>query len=127
MRALKQRPQARQVHLNPRRILLLFTGTTDTTSLCLVRFQIISQHTQRISSHTHPPFTAHSEVFTLRITLDVPTPLGMIFQNDVGCPGTGIKGGCRMNPERQDHTRMPPDRAAEQSVVKYDLSTSESE
>ncbi len=74
MRALEQRPQARQVHLNSRRIFLLFTGTTDTGSLCLVRFQIISQHTQLISSHTHIPFTARSEDFIPTSHLTPPRP-----------------------------------------------------
>ncbi len=63
MRALEQRPQPQQVHLNRRRIFPFFTGTTSTGSFCLVRFQIISQHIQRISTYTRTPFTAHSEDF----------------------------------------------------------------
>lgn len=74
MRALEQRPQARQVHLNPRRIFPIFTGTNDIGSLCLVRFQIISQYTQRISSHTRTPFTAHSEDFIPASHLTPPRP-----------------------------------------------------
>ncbi len=51
--------QLTQMHLNRRRFFQFFTGTIITGSLCLVTFQIISEHFQRTSQHTHPEVTAH--------------------------------------------------------------------
>lgn len=65
MRALEPTEQVTQNHLNRRRFFPFFTGTFITGSLCLVTFQIISEHFQRTSQHIHPKVTAHSEHFGL--------------------------------------------------------------
>ncbi len=65
MRALESAEQVTQNHLNRRRFFQFFTGTITTGSLCIVTFQIISEHFQRTSRHTHPEVTAHSELLAL--------------------------------------------------------------
>jgi hypothetical protein len=59
MRALESAEQVTQNHLNCRRFFQFFTGTFITGSLYLVTFQIISEHFQHTSQHTHPEVTAH--------------------------------------------------------------------
>ena len=61
MRAPEPDSQLTQIHLNLRRFFHFFTGTITIGSLCLVTFQIISQHIQRSSQYTHLKITAYSE------------------------------------------------------------------
>ena len=51
MRALESAEQVTQMHLNRRRFLAFFTETNGTGSICLVHFQLISEHTQSTSEH----------------------------------------------------------------------------
>ncbi len=83
MRALEHATQVTQQHLNRRRFLAFFTETNGTGSICLVHFQLISEHTQSTSEHNHGEVKGIHYHFTPRILLDACVPIEIIpFPHD---------------------------------------------
>ncbi|MBN71553.1 MAG: hypothetical protein CME32_20000 [Gimesia sp.] len=55
-----------------------FTETNGTGSICLVRFQLISEHTQSTSEHNRRELKEIHYHFTPRILLDACVPIEII-------------------------------------------------